>query len=89
MIRGKLRTWKSREALHGRSIPARFVFIIVWGLKMVAGPGHTGGVLVFAGGREIRVSSLERSDFASSRAHLNHQQAREYLSREMGIEQGF
>jgi hypothetical protein len=35
-------------------------------------------VLVFAGGREIRISSLEPAKFYSSRAYLNHQQAGKY-----------
>jgi hypothetical protein len=41
----------------------------------VTGPGHTECALVFAGGREIRISSLELPKFYSSRAYLPQQAA--------------
>ena len=48
------------------------------------GDGQTGSVWFFAGGREIRISSLELAKFYSSRAHLKPSTGRCVLEPEIG-----
>jgi hypothetical protein len=48
------------------------------------GDGQTGSVWFFAGGREIRISSLELAKFYSSRAHLEPSTGTGVLEQRMG-----